>query len=482
MISELNGRHCHDISWGYTNTPQGGQKPTEASIGGKNGHYGEASASRPTSTPNVLRNAPTTVRRVFDYLYALSDDSGFFELNAEAIATTLGLSRPTIYRSVARLKRVNLLHLVEYRTGRGQHSLYQVNWRKPKPSIAQSVSPLVYKKKEKEHTLKTETCLGCISLRSGKDESWGDRPRAFLSRQTPPPGEVCSWQREARVWRDRRVSSYAAFLQTCSAGSGVTRRRRPEEYLATDAQEIILVLGARLYRQTMQNARLSFSAWPIPEKHRDALEGFYGLRIDGANLLYAQVLFDRIFSLRDRIIELVRAGASPRRVCSYVAGVLAGVPDKRRQRALREVQRRTVELMTDLAEIERRMASIRAWAEAREREFLAGEVCPRCGHVHTQSEFDNGRNDEDDSLNCFGWARIMIDRLRERMRQLREQQQWPQCRRCKTRVPPDSIFGDECFDCLAKARRVTQDATPTPKDPLQELIAMLSAAMPKIEV
>ena len=52
------------------------------------------------------------------------------ELDAGELAKSSGLSRKTIYRAVTFLKRVNLLKLNTYRTGRGKHSSYFLNWKK----------------------------------------------------------------------------------------------------------------------------------------------------------------------------------------------------------------------------------------------------------------------------------------------------------------------------------------------------------------
>ncbi|MBI1729348.1 hypothetical protein HYR53_01840, partial [Candidatus Acetothermia bacterium] len=62
------------------------------------------------------------------------------ELDAEELANASGLSRKTIYRAVSFLKRVNLLKLNTYRTGRGKHSLYFLNWRK-NPHVEPQIEP-----------------------------------------------------------------------------------------------------------------------------------------------------------------------------------------------------------------------------------------------------------------------------------------------------------------------------------------------------
>lgn len=71
-------------------------------------------------------------RKVFGYLYSISDGESSFELDANQASQATGLSRKTVYKVISFLKRVNLLRPLNIRTGRGLHSSYQLNWRKPK--------------------------------------------------------------------------------------------------------------------------------------------------------------------------------------------------------------------------------------------------------------------------------------------------------------------------------------------------------------
>ena len=47
------------------------------------------------------------------------------------LSEKMGLSRRAIYNAISFLKRVNLLFVVEAKTGRGNHSRYRLNWKKP---------------------------------------------------------------------------------------------------------------------------------------------------------------------------------------------------------------------------------------------------------------------------------------------------------------------------------------------------------------
>lgn len=81
--------------------------------------------------PNVvLKQTKPSYRTIFTLLYEISNRKGYFDLNAKSLSEICGFSRKTIYEALAFLKRVNLVWLIEEKTGRGRHSLYKLNWRK----------------------------------------------------------------------------------------------------------------------------------------------------------------------------------------------------------------------------------------------------------------------------------------------------------------------------------------------------------------
>lgn len=71
---------------------------------------------------------------IFQILYRDSNVDGHIELRADDVAEETGYSRKTVYKVINFLQRVRLLFLIEPRTGRGHHSLYRLNWKKPKGS------------------------------------------------------------------------------------------------------------------------------------------------------------------------------------------------------------------------------------------------------------------------------------------------------------------------------------------------------------
>jgi hypothetical protein len=103
--------------------------------------------------PRVIKQQKSdSYTKVFIGLYSLSDREGFLELDASRLEELTGLSRKTIYKVISFLRRVNLLKLLEYRTGRGRHSLYRLNWRKPG---SKKCHPLKYKK---EYAINDRPC------------------------------------------------------------------------------------------------------------------------------------------------------------------------------------------------------------------------------------------------------------------------------------------------------------------------------------
>ena len=101
----------------------------------------------PFTIPSVVqRQRAQSYKAIFLCLYQSADERGLVELDAERIANAVGLSRKTIYKVISFLKRVNLIRLLESRRGRGKHSLYRLNWRKPKGQSQEKCHrPLPYK-------------------------------------------------------------------------------------------------------------------------------------------------------------------------------------------------------------------------------------------------------------------------------------------------------------------------------------------------
>jgi predicted transcriptional regulator len=342
--------------------------------------------------------------RLLCHLRAICDRQGRFELNAATIAQRLGLSRRSVYLAIAALERQGLVARVHFRTGRGRHSVYQL--RIEQKSKAHEIDEKIVKKK---------------CAKTGI----------------------------------RNIKNIQHTLKTAPArlGGGSTPRRDPTAYQGPEAARVVLVMGARFYRQAMRETRLGLEAWELPERIRHALEGFIGNRIDGASLTYARELVAKIWGFKCEIEALARSGASPRRVCAFVAGRLAGKPD----RAKREVLRRTAELIRQTLDpelIARRIQGLKRFAAESEAEFRAGQVCRRCGYRHTQIEYETGyRDDGTGELSCFGWARIKQEELHEALKIAERRQRELHCRHCGGSLRKGHVEG-LCWSCYPPHRKI----------------------------
>jgi DNA-binding transcriptional ArsR family regulator len=357
--------------------------------------------SRPSQVLAVRQ--PDSFRRVLLCCCALANEHGFFDLDASRLAEQVGLSRRSVYLAIAALERQGLVARVHFRTGRGRHSVYQLR----------------VEQKSKPHEI---------------DEK-------IVKKKCAKTGI-------------RNIKNIQHTLKTAPArrGGGSTPRRDPTAYQGPEAARIVLVLGARFYRQAMRQTRRGLESWQLPEPIRHALEGFIGNRIDGASLAYARELVAKIWAMRAEIEALARSGASPRRVCSFVAGRLAGRPD----RAKREVLRRTAELIReslDLELIERRIQGLRRFAAEREAEFQAGQICRRCGYRHSRIEYESGyRDDGTGTLSCFGWARIKQEELHEARKIAERRERELCCRQCGGSLREGQVEG-LCWGCWAPRRQ-----------------------------
>jgi hypothetical protein len=201
----------------------------------------------------------------------------------------------------------------------------------------------------------------------------------------------------------------------------------------------------------MRQTRRGLESWELPERIRHALEGLIGNRFDGMTLADARGLVAKIWAMRAEIEALARSGASPRRVCSFVAGRLAGKPD----RAKREVLRRTAELIReslDLELIARRIEGLRRFVAEREAEYQAGQICRRCGYRHSRIEYESGyRDDGTGTLSCFGWARIKQEELHEARKIAERRERERYCRQCGGSLREGQVEG-LCWGCWAPRR------------------------------
>jgi DNA-binding MarR family transcriptional regulator len=335
--------------------------------------------------------------RLLCHLRAICDRQGRFELNAATIAQHLGLSRRSVYLAIAALERQGLVARVHFRTGRGRHSVYQL--RIEQKSKPREIDEKIVKKK---------------CAKTGI----------------------------------RNIKNIQHTLKTAPArlGGGSTPRRDPTAYQGPEAARVVLVMGARFYRHAMRQTRLGLESWELPEPIRHALEGLIGNRFDGMTLADARGLVAKIWAMRAEIEALARSGASPRRVCAFVAGRLSGKPDRSR----REVLRRTAELIRQTLDpelIARRIQGLRRFAAEREAEYQAGQVCRRCGYRHTQIEYETGyRDDGTGELSCFGWVRIKQEELHEARKLAERRQRELHCRHCGGSLREGHVEG-LCWSC-----------------------------------
>ncbi len=159
-------------------------------------------------------------RRVFAYLYIVSDQQGLFELDASQISAHTGLSRKTVYKAIAFLQRVHLLFLHEARTGRGRHSVYRLNWRKPAPKHQQAGQKM--RPAEVDETAAHKKCHPPIrykrSMKLKNIHPSGDGPQAI-------PGDIISpanrpqWNRCMKAFRETLDGSQlpTRYRRVCTA-------------------------------------------------------------------------------------------------------------------------------------------------------------------------------------------------------------------------------------------------------------------------
>lgn len=120
----------------------------------------------------VQKQKAKSYQAVFIYLYQVADTHGMFELDAQAIVVALGISERAVYYALRFLKRVNLLTLEKSGRGRGNCSIYKLNWLK---SANLSIKDI------KAHTTYDGPAIKRLRSKSGRPmpSEWGKKLKAF---------------------------------------------------------------------------------------------------------------------------------------------------------------------------------------------------------------------------------------------------------------------------------------------------------------
>ena len=141
-------------------------------------------------------------RAVFVELYQLSDEAGEFELNAVQLSEKMGISRRAIYNAISFLKRVNLLFVMEAKTGRGNHSRYRLNWRKPVSRTFKRKSARPNYSQEKPKVSSHNRKCADISINKTKSLHISYDRENSISATTQPENSKAPWNRMMKSFRE----------------------------------------------------------------------------------------------------------------------------------------------------------------------------------------------------------------------------------------------------------------------------------------
>jgi len=247
---------------------------------------------------------------IFRILYRDSDLDGHLQLRADEIALETGYTRKTVYKVVKFLRRVNLLFLIEARTGRGRHSVYRLNWKKPKDS-ERATSP-------------TEKCHPPYKTGSIK-------PIHRSSEASPA---------ERPAWESNPV------LRCRYLTSGWNELRK----------------GKYGYKRTAKLFRLSCWHMGLPKSSSEAVTGLLLKRLEGQSAQCVKLVHDRLFAhlseWRNKLHRLTRRGVE--RLCSWIGWLL-----QRMLAAIRQEEAKREREEAEWAEADRRSErQYEAWLAA----------------------------------------------------------------------------------------------------------------------
>lgn len=344
---------------------------------------------------------------------------------------SLRYSRRTAVWVAKRLCGLKILaKLSDGKGGRGKEAVFQVTW---------GFSPKTVKTK----TLTSKDIKHSKDYPASPSKSWGISQKSQTSNVNSLPVRGTSTAQQPK--------------------------KTTADYQGLEAHRVQLVLGARFYKAVMESTRLNLEQWSLSEPVRHALEGLIGDRLDGMSLADARELVGRITALRGEIERLAKEGATPRRICSFVAGRLAGRPDFTKSK--RAVLRQTNELVKRALAptlLERRIAGLERFLAEREAEQRDGRACKRCGYVHNRWELEEGWRKDGQGPSCFGGARVKLADLRE---ELKKRQRFERgCSVCGGSLRRGWVKywddGAMCLDCheqrRERLRQVWQQAAARP--------------------
>lgn len=127
--------------------------------------------------PQVLQKIGSpNCKAIFTQIYSMVPASGVFELRADQLGRALRISERTIYRVIAFLVRMNLLKPISRKTGRGNHSVFKLNWLK-----SEIKSDNIVRVKIKTHTLYDGRTIErpFVKHRNPTSSEWGHKLKAF---------------------------------------------------------------------------------------------------------------------------------------------------------------------------------------------------------------------------------------------------------------------------------------------------------------
>lgn len=194
------------------------------------------------------------------------------ELRADEIAVETGYSRKTVYKVIKFLQKVRLLFLIEPRTGRGHHSVYRLNWKKPK--AFEDSAPSTGKCHPPYKTGSINTIHRSSESSSTERPSWKSNP--FLRCRYLTSG-----------WNELRKGQYG-------------------------------------YKRTAKLFRLSCWSVGLAPEPTEKVSGLLLNRLEGQSAQCVREVHDRLFAhlseWRDKLHRLTRRGIP--RLCSWVGWLL----------------------------------------------------------------------------------------------------------------------------------------------------------------
>lgn len=329
--------------------------------------------------PDILTKLDcATPRKLYATAWAVSDENGQFQLNADHFKVP---ARTLYHWASWFVSKAHLWEIVEPGGGRGKKAVYLV---KGKADFL----------KKQAHQEAAE------NWRQQAQNKPCNEAKDVEKTRKPPFGNPCIGDKNPQrlEWLNDKGKRWA--------------------YSFDGWQK--LEKGEYGYNKLARCLRYCFWDLGAPRQTNDVLTGIVMNKLEGLSVEQCKdACFKLLRWVSQTLEKFQRLMSRGRAVFSWVAWVLSKFLKGERPEAAKVQQARTPE-----QKLCTRIHALKSWLVMRESEFETGQACGICKRKHTKVEYRSGYVDDGSgTLNCMGWGRMKFAELEDELHYLRKRKE-----------------------------------------------------------